>query len=91
MTYTSTIPFLESLLQDARFGWRILARRPGFSLVVIVVLALGIGANTAMFSIINAVLLRPLPYRDSGRLVLVWQSTKPAPHYRRVVQYLQGV
>ena len=75
MTYTSTIPLLESLLQDARFGWRILARRPGFSLVVIVVLALGIGANTAMFSIINAVLLRPLPYRDSDRLALVWQST----------------
>jgi putative ABC transport system permease protein len=67
---------LESLIQDARFGLRVLRRRPAFTVVVVVVLALGIGANTAMFSIVDAVLLRPLPYRDSDRLVLVWQSSK---------------
>ncbi|MFL6440317.1 MAG: ABC transporter permease [Terriglobales bacterium] len=67
---------LESLIQDARFGLRVLLRRPAFTTVVVVVLALGIGANTAIFSIVNAVLLRPLPYRDSDRLVLVWQSSK---------------
>jgi len=67
---------LESLIQDARFGLRVLFRRPAFTTVVVVVLALGIGANNAMFSIVNAVLLRPLPYRNSDRLVLVWQSSK---------------
>ena len=67
---------LESLIQDARFGLRVLFRRPAFTTVVVVVLALGIGANTAIFSIVDAVLLRPLPYRDSDRLVLVWQSSK---------------
>ena len=67
---------LHSLVQDVRFGLRVLFRRPAFTTLVVVVLALGIGANTAMFSIIDAVLLRPLPYRDSDRLVLVWQSSK---------------
>ena len=66
----------ESLIQDVRFGLRLLFRRPAFTIVIVVVLALGIGANTAMFSIVDAVLLRPLPYRDSDRLVLVWQSSK---------------
>jgi len=66
----------ESFIQDARFGFRILFRRPAFTCVVVLVLALGIGANTAIFSIVDAVLLRPLPYRDSDRLVLVWQSSK---------------
>lgn len=66
---------LESLIQDARFGLRVLFRRPAFTSVVVIVLALGIGANTAIFSIVDAVLLRPLPYRDSDRLVLVWQSS----------------
>lgn len=70
----TTIPFVESLLQDAHFALRIFTRRPGLSIVILVVLALGIGGNTAMFSIVNAVLLRPLPYKDSHRLVVVWQS-----------------
>jgi putative ABC transport system permease protein len=67
---------LNSLIQDARFAFRVLFRRPAFTTVVVVVLALGIGANTAMFSIVDSVLLRPLPYRDSDRLVLIWQSSK---------------
>src|SRR5690348_430231 len=67
---------LESLIHDLRFGLRVLLRRPAFTAVIVMVLALGIGANTAMFSIVDAVLLRPLPYRDSDRLVLVWQSSK---------------
>jgi putative ABC transport system permease protein len=63
---------MRNLWSDFRFGLRILRRNPGFTLAAIVVLALGIGANTAIFSIVNAVLLRPLPYQDASRIMQVW-------------------
>jgi predicted permease len=71
---------METLLQDIRYGARVLARHKGFTAVAVITLALGIGANTAIFSVVNELLLRPLPYRDAERVVMLWEVTPEGRH-----------
>src|SRR5947207_7947105 len=76
---------MHLLWQDLRYGARLLWKAPGFSAVALVALALGMGATTAIFSVVDAVLLKPLPFRDPGRVLVIWEKNPAQNRYKLFV------
>ncbi len=74
---------MESFFRDLRYSVRMLGKSPAFTAVAVISIALGIGANTTVFSVINAVLLKSLPYKDPNSLVLVWGDTRTESSLRK--------
>jgi predicted permease len=84
-----SVRWLDNLIRDARYGLASLGREPVFALVAIAVLALGIGANTAIFSIVDGVLLKPLPFPDPDRVVRMWESTPTGVNSTTALNFIE--
>lgn len=78
---------METLYQDIRYGFRMLLKQPGFTVIAVIALALGIGANTAIFSVVNAVLLEPLPFANADKLVIVYETNQQRGSTRSAASY----
>src|SRR6478672_2692200 len=76
---------LAAAIQDLRYGWRVLLASPVFAIAAITALAIGIGANTAIFAIVNTILIQPLPYKSPERLAIVWEHNLPRDRPNNVV------
>src|ERR1043165_1176181 len=81
------ISFWDTTRQDLIYGWRQLCRRPLFALALLLTLAVGIGANTAVFTVVKGILLDPLPYKDPARLVMIWTDDKGHDVHEEGVSY----
>jgi putative ABC transport system permease protein len=79
---------IETIGQDVRFALRMMAKNPGFTLIAVLTLALGIGATTAIFSVVNTALLEPMPYKQADRLVTIWGTNKAKGYDLDLVSYL---
>jgi len=77
---TRRVSFIEDLIKDLRYGFRVLAKSPVFTGVAILTLALGVGANTAIFSVVNELLIRPLPFRNADRVAMIWEVSPEGRH-----------
>src|SRR3989442_15311092 len=78
---------MDKIIQDLRYAFRMLVKRPTFSVVVIITLGLGIGANTAIFTVVDAALIRGLPYKNPDRLMQVWENTPQEKTNKRGSSY----
>ena len=80
---------MDTVFQDLKFVFRSVARRPGFTAAVLLTLGLGIGANTAIFSVVNGVLLEPLPYQDADRIMFVQQPANRAGAFDAAFSFIE--